>query len=132
MTMSDPLADMLTQIRNAQARRKPIVRCGASKLRGNVLAVLKREGYIKDFRLINDDPIKPLLEINLKYFAGDGVISELKKISTPGRRVYSKSKGMPQVYAKLGILVLSTSKGVVSDLEARKQNIGGEVLCRVF
>ena len=130
--MTDPLADMLTQIRNAQSRSKATVRCPASRLRRDVLGVLKKEGYVQGFKLIKENPIKPQLEIALKYFEGGGVISELQKVSKPGRRIYTKAKAMPQVYSRLGIFVLSTSKGVMSDLEARKLNIGGEILCRVF
>ncbi len=130
--MTDPLADMLTQIRNAQSRRKEKLCCPASKLRQNVLEVMKKEGYITDYSLIKKDPVKPQLEITLKYFDGEGVINELERISKPSRRVYANSRNMPQAYARLGIFILSTSRGIISDLEARKQNLGGEILCKVF
>ncbi len=132
MTMSDPLADLLTRIRNAQQRGKFTVASPASKLRANVLDVLKREGYIRGFRRVNVRPGMDNLEIELKYHEGTPVIQEIARVSTPGRRVYSKIKDLPQVYNGLGISILSTPRGVMSDSEARAANVGGEVLCQVF
>ncbi|HSD35129.1 MAG TPA: 30S ribosomal protein S8 [Alphaproteobacteria bacterium] len=132
MTMSDPLGDLLTRIRNGQRARKPNVSSPASKLRANVLEVLKREGYIRDFAAEEVSPGISELRIELKYHEGRPVIREISRISKPGRRVYSKIKDLPKVYNGLGISILSTPKGVMSDNEARAANLGGEVLCRVF
>ena len=132
MTMSDPLGDMLTRIRNGQRVRKSAIRCPASKLRQNVLEVLVREGYIRSFRRVEDDPGKPQVEIELKYYEGSPVIQEISRVSTPGRRVYSSIKDLPRVYNGLGISILSTPRGVMSDADAREANVGGEVLCKVF
>ena len=134
MTMSDPLGDMLTRIRNGQHVRKTSVRCPASKLRGNVLNVLRDEGYIRGWRRLEEDQqeTKPFLEIELKYQGGDPVIQEISRVSKPGRRVYSSIKDLPRIYSGLGISILSTPRGVMSDTEARAANVGGEVLCRVF
>lgn len=132
MTMSDPLGDMLTRIRNAQRAQKDSVISPASKLRANVLEVLKREGYIRGFSREELMPGITELKIELKYHEGRPVIREISRVSKPGRRVYSKIKDLPRVYNGLGISILSTPKGVMSDTEARAANIGGEVLCRVF
>lgn len=132
MAMSDPLGDMLTRIRNAQRSRDTKVRAPASKLRSNVLEVLKREGYIRGYNLIEIRPGLSELEIELKYAEGEPVIREINRVSTPGRRVYSKIKELPRIYNGLGISILSTPRGVMSDSEARVANVGGEVLCRVF
>ena len=132
MTMSDPLGDMLTRIRNGQRVRKPVVRCPASRLRANVLTVLAKEGYIRGFRRLDDEPAKPFLEIELKYHDGDPVIREISRVSRPGRRVYSSIKNLQRVYSGLGISILSTPRGVMSDAQARAANVGGEVLCQVF
>jgi small subunit ribosomal protein S8 len=130
--MTDPLADMLTRIRNGQRARKSAVMSPASKLRGSVLDVLKREGYIRGYSAAESDTGKPAFSIELKYQEGRPVIAELHRISKPGRRVYSGIKDLPRYYAGLGISILSTPRGVLSDNEARQQNVGGEVLCRVF
>ena len=132
MSMNDPLGDMLTRIRNAQLRGKSTVRTPASKLRAWVLDVLKDEGYIRGYEPATSDAGHPELEISLKYADGQPVIRELKRISTPGRRVYSGVREIPQVRNGLGISVVSTPKGVMSDASARVANVGGEVLCRVF
>ncbi len=131
MTMSDPLGDMLTRIRNAQQRGKSKVLAPASKFHATVLEVLKREGYIRDFRRVPAPPGESL-EIELKYYEGAPVIREIARVSKPGRRVYSKIKDLRQIYSGLGIAILSTPRGVMSDAEARAANVGGEVLCRVF
>ena len=132
MAMSDPLGDMLTRIRNGQRTGKSKVRAPASKLRANVLEVLKREGYIRDYRTEETDRGLSEVEIELKYNEGAPVIQEIARVSRPGRRVYSKIKELPRVYNGLGITILSTPRGVMSDQEARSANVGGEVLCRVF
>lgn len=132
MTMSDPLGDMLTRIRNGQRVNKRTVRCPASRLRANVLDVLAGEGYIRGWRRLEDRPTKPFLEIELKYHEGTPVIHEISRVSRPGRRVYSSIKDLARVYNGLGISILSTPRGVMSDADARAANVGGEVLCRVF
>jgi small subunit ribosomal protein S8 len=132
MSMNDPLGDMLTRIRNAQMRGKSTVRSPASKLRAWVLDVLADEGYIRGYERVTTDAGHEELEISLKYADGTPVIRELKRISTPGRRVYSGVSNIPQVRNGLGISVVSTPKGVMSDANARAANVGGEVLCRVF
>ena len=132
MSMSDPLGDMLTRIRNAQRARHSSCVAPASRLRANVLDVLKREGFIRGFAAEQLRPGVAQLRIELKYDAGEPVIKEITRISKPGRRVYSRIKELPRVYAGLGISILSTPRGVMSDAEARAANVGGEVLCRVF
>ncbi len=132
MTMSDPLGDMLTRIRNAQRARQAVVRAPASKLRANVLEVLKREGYVRGYTRENIRPGVDELRIELKYADGEPVIREIARVSKPGRRIYSKIADLPRVYNGLGIAILSTPRGVMSDNEARAAKVGGEVLCRVF
>lgn len=128
MSFSDPLGDMLTRIRNGQKARKKIVLCPTSKLRVSVLNVLKSEGFIRDFNVEQN-----VLKIELKYQdQGRPVIREIARVSKPGRRVYSGSKAMPKVYNGLGVSIVSTPRGVMSDYDAREANVGGEVLCRVF
>ncbi|MDA9991034.1 30S ribosomal protein S8 [Paracoccaceae bacterium] len=130
--MNDPIGDMLTRIRNAQMRRKPVVQSPASKLRCWVLDVLADEGYIRGYEKTLGEGGHPALEISLKYFDGDPVIREVKRISKPGRRVYLSVKDIPQVRQGLGLSIVSTSQGVMSDAAARSANVGGEVLCTVF
>ena len=132
MSMSDPLGDMLTRIRNGQRSGKSKVRAPASRLRSNVLEVLQREGYIRGYHVENQRAGLNELEIELKYHDGAPVIQEISRISRPGRRVYSKIKELPRVLNGLGITILSTPRGVMSDQEARAANVGGEILCRVF
>ena len=132
MAVSDPLGDMLTRIRNAQRSRHSTCTAPASKLRANVLDVLKREGFIRGFSAEELRPGVSQLRIELKYNEGEPVIKEITRVSKPGRRVYSKIKELPRVYAGLGVSILSTPRGVMSDAEARAANVGGEVLCRVF
>src|SRR5919199_362013 len=132
MSLSDPLGDMLTRIRNAQRSRQTSCLSPASKLRANVLDVLKREGFIRGFSAEELRPGVAQLRIELKYNEGQPVIKEISRISKPGRRVYSKIKELPRHYAGLGISILSTPRGVMSDAEARAANVGGEVLFRVF
>ena len=132
MTMTDPLGDMLARIRNGHMRGKSRINCPASKLKENVLGVLKREGYIRDWHRTSEMPSRPELVIELKYYEGEPVIREIGRISTPGRRIYTGVRDMPRVYGGLGITIMSTPKGVMTDDEARAANVGGEVLCRVF
>jgi len=132
MAVNDPLGDMLARIRNAQMRSRSTVRTPASRLRGWVLDVLASEGYIRGYGTVEADAGKPEFEIELKYFDGQPVIRELKRVSTPGRRVYASVKEMPSVRNGLGVSIVSTSKGVMSDSRARAENVGGEVLCTVF
>lgn len=132
MAMTDPLGDLLTRIRNGQRARKDAVTSPASNLRVNVLDVLKREGYIRGYDVSEVKPGLRQVNVELKYFEGDPVIREIQRVSTPGRRVYSKIKDLSRVYNGLGIAILSTPRGVMSDAEAREQNVGGEVLCQVF
>ena len=132
MTMSDPISDLLTRIRNGQGANKGAVSSPASKLRVSVLDVLQREGYIRGYEVQKDEQSLPEVRIELKYYEGEPVIKELHRISRPGRRVYSKINDLQRVYNGLGISILSTPRGVLSDGEARAQNVGGEVICTVF
>lgn len=130
--MNDPLGDMLTRIRNALMRHKSEVRTPASKLRGWVLDVLVEEGYIRSYERVETNPGKPEFVIALKYFEGAPAIRELKRVSKPGRRVYAGVKDVPEVRQGLGVSIVSTPRGVMSDAQARAANVGGEVLCTVF
>ncbi|MDH5451936.1 MAG: 30S ribosomal protein S8 [Paracoccaceae bacterium] len=132
MSMNDPLGDMLTRIRNSQMRGKSTVRTPASKLRAWVLDVLAGEGYIRGYEKVTGPTGLPELEISLKYFEGTPVIREIKRVSTPGRRVYASVRDIPNVRNGLGVSIVSTPKGVMSDAAARTANVGGEVLCTVF
>ena len=130
--MNDPLGDMLTRIRNAQMRGKSTVRTPASKLRAWVLDVLQTEGYIRSYEQVTDERGHPVIEISLKYYEGTPVIKELKRVSKPGRRVYMGVSDIPSVRQGLGVSIVSTPKGVMSDQAARAANVGGEVLCTIF
>jgi small subunit ribosomal protein S8 len=130
--MNDPLGDMLTRIRNAQMRRKNKVTTPGSRLRANVLDVLRTEGYIRDYASTDFGNGRTEFEIELKYYEGEPVIRTIERVSKPGRRVYSAVSNMPRVANGLGITIISTPKGVMADHSAREQNVGGEVLCRVF
>jgi small subunit ribosomal protein S8 len=132
MSMSDPLGDMLTRIRNGQRARQAVVAAPASKFRANVLEVLKREGYIRGYSREDMRPGVAELKIELKYVDGEPVIREIARVSKPGRRIYSRIADLPRTYNGLGIAILSTPRGVLSDSEARVAKVGGEVLCRVF
>ncbi len=127
MSMSDPIADMLTRIRNAQRTNKTTVSMPASKLKGAIANVLKDEGYIDDFNVQNNDG-KPVLNISLKYYAGRPVIEKIERVSKPGLRVYKGSENLPKVMNGLGVTIVSTSKGVMTDRKAQAAGIGGEVL----
>ena len=130
--MNDPIADMLTRIRNSQMRGKSVVSTPASKLRVRVLEVLADEGYIRGFEETKGEDGHPAIEISLKYYEGTPVIRELKRVSKPGRRVYMGVKDIPSVRQGLGVSIVSTPKGVMSDASARAANVGGEVLCTIF
>jgi small subunit ribosomal protein S8 len=132
MSMSDPMGDMLTRIRNGQRCGMSTVSCPASKFRANVLDALEREGYIRGFSWAELRKGLQELTIELKYSNGSPVIREISRVSKPGRRVYSRIKDLPREYNGLGVSILSTPRGVLSDAEAREANVGGEVLCRIF
>jgi len=132
MALSDPIGDMLTRIRNAQLRRRDVVTTPASTLRGRVLDVLKSEGFIRGYTESRLENGLPQFEIELKYADNAPVIRTIERVSRPGRRVYASVKNIPSVANGLGVSILSTPKGVMADHEAKSQNLGGEVLCRVF
>ena len=132
MTLTDPIGDMFARIRNGQMRLLNSIDIPSSNFRKNILQVLKNEGYIKDYFIEKSENNKITLKINLKYYEGDPVIKEIKRISKPGRRVYSRATSIPKVMNGLGLAILSTPKGVMSDIDARKNNVGGEIICRVF
>ena len=132
MTFSDPIGDMFSRIRNGQTRSLNSIDIPSSNFRKNILKILKDEGYIKDYYIEKSENNKIQLKINLKYYEGSPVIKEIKRISKPGRRVYSRANSIPKVMNGLGLAILSTPKGVMSDSEARKNNVGGEIICRVF
>ena len=132
MSFNDPLSDLIARIKNAAERKRSTVRTPASTLRRRVLDVLQDEGYIRGYTLIEREGDHPEFEVELKYFDGQPVIAEISRVSTPGRRVYSSIKELKPVRNGLGISILSTPKGVMSDSAARTENVGGEVLCRVY
>jgi small subunit ribosomal protein S8 len=132
MNVTDPIGDMLTRIRNAQQRGKAKVASPSSRLRERVLEVLQTEGYIRGFAVTERAAGQAELEVELKYFDGEPVIREIKRVSKPGRRVYASVDELPTIFNGLGVAIMSTSKGVMSDSQAREQNVGGEVLCTVF
>ena len=132
MAMNDPVGDMLTRIRNAQMRRRPKVATPASSLRGRVLDVLAEEGFIRGYTRVEMKGELPQFEIELKYYNGQPAIREIERVSKPGRRVYSPVKDIPTVANGLGVAILSTPKGVMSDARAREENVGGEILCNIF
>ena len=132
MTLTDPIGDMFSRIRNGQMRSLNSIEIPSSIFRQNILKILKNEGYIKDYFIEKSENNKISLKISLKYYEGDPVIKEIKRISKPGRRVYSRATSIPKVLNGLGLAILSTSKGVMSDAEATKNNLGGEIICRIF
>jgi small subunit ribosomal protein S8 len=132
MSMTDPLGDMLTRIRNAQMRRKSRVSTPGSRLRSRVLDVLKSEGYIRDYSVTEYGNGRTDIDIELKYFDGQPVIKTIERVSKPGRRVYVPVDSLPTVANGLGVTIVSTPKGVMADHAAREQNVGGEVLCKIF
>lgn len=132
MSFSDPIGDMITRIRNAQMRKRTSVSTPASKLRGWVLDVLEEEGYIRGYARVEQTGTFPEFEIHLKYYEGEPVISQIQRVSKPGRRVYKGVGDLPRVRNGLGISIVSTPRGVMSDAKARENNVGGEVLCQVY
>tara|TARA_Y100000590_G_C15185859_1_gene813055 strand:+ start:153 stop:551 length:399 start_codon:yes stop_codon:yes gene_type:complete len=132
MSFTDPIADMITRIRNAQLRTLNTVNIPNSKFRARILDVLKEEGYISDYKLTPDKKNKGFLVVNLKYNNGSPVIREIRRVSKPGRRIYTRANSIPRIQSGLGIAIVSTSKGIMSDNTARSQNIGGEIICKVF
>ncbi len=132
MTLSDPIGDMFARIRNGQLRLLSTIDIPSSNFRQNILKILKTEGYINDYYIEKNKNNKNNIKINLKYYEGNPVIKEIKRISKPGRRVYSRANSIPRVMNGLGLAIVSTPKGVMSDVDARKNNLGGEIICRVF
>ena len=132
MTIIDPIGDMFTRIRNGQMRSLNSVEIPASKFRSKILDILKSEGYINNYFLESSENNKKIIKVNLKYYEGNPVIKEIKRISKPGRRVYSRANSIPKIQNGLGLAIISTPQGVMSDVDARKNNIGGEVICKVF
>ena len=132
MTFTDPIGDMFSRIRNGQMRSLSSIVIPSSKFRKNILEILKNEGYIKDYFIDKSEDNKISLKITLKYYEGDPVIKEIKRVSKPGRRVYSGASRIPFIHNGLGISIISTSRGVMTDADAREANIGGEIICKVF
>ena len=132
MSLTDPVGDMLSRIRNGQMRQLTNVNVPASSFKEKVLNVLKKEGYISNYEILKNEKNKNNFSVHLKYNEGTPVINEIRRISKPGRRIYASAKSIPKIKNGLGISIVSTSKGVMSDIDARKQNVGGEVICRVF
>ena len=132
MTIIDPVGDMFTRIRNGQLRSLSKVEIPSSKFRLKILEVLKNEGFISNYYIEKKENNKSSLIVDLKYYEGTPVIKEIKRVSKPGRRVYSRADSIPRIQNGLGVAIISTNKGVMSDIDARKNNIGGEVICRVF
>ena len=130
MSLSDPIGDMLAIIRNSLMRNHKKVELPSSKFKIKLSEVLKNEGYIIDYKIIDEN--KPKLEINLKYNSGNPVINSIERVSKPGRRIFSSAESLPKINNGLGIAIVSTPKGVMTDIDARKQNIGGEIICKVF
>ena len=132
MAFVDPIGDMITRIRNAQMRSLSSVKIPGSKFRASILDVLKKEGYISDYKFLTDVKDKNSLTVSLKYDNGNPVIKEIKRVSKPGRRIYAKAVSIPIIQNGLGLAIVSTSKGIMSDNDAKNKNIGGEIICRVF
>jgi len=131
MSLSDPIGDMLARIKNAQIRNHKIVKLPSSNFKVKISEILKSEGFIIDYKIDNETN-KPVLAINLKYHSGNPVISAIERISKPGRRVFSRAESLPKVNNGLGIAIISTPKGVMTDVDARKLKVGGEIICKVF
>jgi len=131
MSLSDPIGDMIARIKNAQLRNHKVVELPSSNFKISISEILKTEGYIIDYK-IDDDKKKPILSINLKYHSGSPVISAIERISKPGRRIFSSAESLPKINNGLGIAIISTPKGVMTDLDARKKKVGGEIICKVF
>ena len=131
MSLSDPIGDMIARIKNAQARNHKKVELPSSNFKNKIADILKNEGFIKDFK-VNNELNKSSLSLELKYHSGNPVISTFERVSKPGRRIFSSADGLPKINNGLGIAIISTPKGVMTDIEARKQRVGGEIICKVF
>ena len=132
MSLADPIGDMITSIRNAQLRALYNVKIPSSKFRAKILDVLKQEGYISNYKILPDSNNKNSLVVDLKYYNGMPVIKEIKRVSKPGRRIYAKANSISKIQNGLGLAIVSTSIGIMSDTDARTKNVGGEIICRVF
>ena len=132
MSLSDPIGDMIARLKNAQVRNHKKVVLPSSKFKTKIADVLKNEGFIIDYKVSENEGNKPDLEINLKYNYGSPVISTIERVSKPGRRIFSSAESLPKINNGLGIAIISTPKGVMTDVEARKQKVGGEIICKVF
>ena len=131
MSLSGPIGDMIARIKNAQSRRHKKVELPSSNFKLKIADILKNEGFIKDTKIIKDEK-KPILSLELKYHSGNPVISNFERVSKPGRRIFSSADGLPKINNGLGIAILSTPKGVMTDIDARKMRVGGEIICKVF
>ena len=131
MSLSDPIGDMIARIKNAQSRNHKKVELPSSNFKVKIAEILKNEGFVKDFK-VNAENNKNLLSLELKYHSGNPVINTFERVSKPGRRIFSSADGLPKINNGLGIAILSTPKGVMTDLDARKQRVGGEIICKVF
>ena len=131
MSLSDPIGDMIARVKNAQARNHKKVDLPSSNFKSKIADILKKEGFIKDFKIIGEEK-KPILSLELKYHSGNPVISNFERVSKPGRRIFSSADSLPRINNGLGIAIVSTPKGVMTDIDARKQKIGGEIICKVF
>ena len=132
MSLSDPIGDMIARVKNAQGRNHKKVELPSSNFKVKIADILKNEGFIKDFQVNNENNNKSLLQLELKYHSGNPVISTFERISKPGRRIFSSAEGLPKINNGLGIAIVSTPKGVMTDIDARKQKVGGEIICKVF
>ena len=131
MSLSDPIGDMIARVKNAQARNHKIVELPSSNFKSKIADILKNEGFIKDFKVSSEEK-KPMLSLELKYHSGNPVISAFERVSKPGRRIYAKADSISKIQNGLGLAILSTSMGIMSDSDARNKNVGGEIICRVF
>jgi len=131
MSLSDPIGDMIARVKNAQDRNHKKVELPSSNFKAKIADILKNEGFIKDFK-INNENNKPVLSLELKYHSGNPVISTFERVSKPGRRIFSSANGLPKINNGLGIAIISTPKGVMTDIDARKKRVGGEIICKVF
>ena len=131
MSLSDPIGDMIARVKNAQARNHKKVELPSSNFKNKIADILKNEGFIKDFKVSSEEK-KPTLSLELKYHSGNPVISSFERVSKPGRRIFSSADSLPKINNGLGIAIVSTPKGVMTDIDARKQKVGGEIICKVF
>ena len=132
MSLSDPIGDMIARVKNAQSRNHKKVNLPSSNFKAKIADILKNEGFIKDFKINTEDNNKTVLSLELKYHSGNPVINAFERVSKPGRRIFSSANSLPKINNGLGIAIISTSKGVMTDIDARKQRVGGEIICKVF